>query len=83
MAMNKGAETEASSSTRAPPRTGFAQMLLNFALESPLWKLILVPQARANIVKTAEANQIPWTDAKEWIQSQVQLVELEKELHDK
>jgi len=84
MSMSEGAEiTEASSSTRAPPRTGFAQMLLNFALESPLWKLILVPQARANIVKTAEANQIPWTAAKEWIQSQVQLEELEKELHDK
>jgi ubiquinone/menaquinone biosynthesis C-methylase UbiE len=52
---------------RAPPRTGFSQTLLNFALESPLWKLVLVPQARANIVKTAEANSIPWNKSKMWI----------------
>jgi hypothetical protein len=36
------------------PRTGFAQQLLNFALASPLWEFVLVPQARASIVKTAE-----------------------------
>lgn len=44
-------------STRAPPRTGFAQTLLNVALNSPLWKRVLVPQARQNIVKTAEVRQ--------------------------
>ena len=72
---NDGSSTETATSTisssRAPPRTGLAQTLLNFALESPLWKLILVPQARANIIQTAEANEIPWTAAKEWIQSQM------------
>ncbi|VEU41586.1 unnamed protein product [Pseudo-nitzschia multistriata] len=70
-------------SPRAPPRTGLAQTLLNFALESPLWKLILVPQARANIVQTAEANEIPWTAAKEWIQSQTSLEELDTALNEK
>ena len=77
------AETTTSdgSPTRAPPRTGFAQTLLNFALESPLWKLILVPKARATMVETAEANEIPWTAAKKWIQSQVPLAEQEDDLH--
>eukprot|EP00978_Attheya_sp_CCMP212_P038266 scaffold187990_cov45-Attheya_sp.AAC.1 len=55
---------------RAKPRTGFAQVLLNAALGSPLWKLVLVPMARNNIKKTAEANGIRWSDAKSWIQSQ-------------
>jgi len=32
------------------------------------------------MVKTAEANEIPWTAAKEWIKSQVPLTELENEL---
>ena len=76
------AETTDASSTRAPPRTGFGQTLLNFALESPLWKLIMVPQARATMVKTAEANDIPWTAAKEWIQKQAPVSELEKELQN-
>lgn len=44
------------SSTRAPPRTGLGQKILNFALESPLWKLVLVPQARETMVKTAEVG---------------------------
>ena len=79
-ALMASTETADGSSTRAPPRTGFAQTLLNFALESPLWKLILVPQARATMVKTAEANEIPWTAAKEWIKKQVPLSELEDEL---
>jgi len=35
--------------TKAQPRTGLLQNVLNFALESPLWKNVLVPQARANI----------------------------------
>lgn len=59
------------SSTKAPTRTGFAQTLLNFALESPLWKYILVPQARSTMVKTAEANGIPWNTAKSWIKSHI------------
>lgn len=85
MMSNSGnsAETTANSTPRAPPRTGFLQTLLNIALESPLWKLVLVPQARANIVQTAEANKIPWTAAIEWLQSQIPLEELEDELRQK
>lgn len=41
----------------------------------------MVPQARANIVQTAEANQIPWTAAKAWIQSQTSIAEFEAELN--
>jgi len=52
------------------PREGFTQQLLNIALKSPLWEYVLVPQARASIVKTAEDNGIPWVDAKEWIKKQ-------------
>ena len=56
----------------AQPRTGggLAQGLLNVALASPLWKYWLVPQARANIVKTAEANGIPWNTCLSWLQQQ-------------
>jgi ubiquinone/menaquinone biosynthesis C-methylase UbiE len=60
-------------STRAPPRTGLAQKLLDVALASPVWKHLLVPQARAKIVSTAEANNIPWTSAKNWIEKQMKL----------
>ena len=63
---------EANTSIKAPPRTGIAQTLLNMALESPLWKLLLVPQARNKIVSTAQANGIPWTQAKAWIMEQHQ-----------
>ncbi len=59
-----------SSLPKAKPRTGIAQNILNFALNSPLWKLVLVPQARSNIVKTAEANGIQWERALSWIKSQ-------------
>ena len=52
------------------PRTGLAQTLLNLALSSPLWKLVLVPQARQNIVKTAQANGIKWTDSYNWLVNQ-------------
>ena len=54
----------------ASPRTGIAQQLLNIALKSPLWEYILVPQARASIVKTAEENGIPWVAAKGWLKNQ-------------
>merc|ERR1711957_70586 len=33
------------------------------------------------MVETAEANEIPWTAAKKWIQSQVPLAEQENDLH--
>jgi len=71
-------EISSSSSTTAPqqeqpqakPRTGFLQGLLNIALSSQIWKLVLVPLARQKIVDTGEANGIPWTNAFNWIQSQ-------------
>ena len=56
--------------SKSTPREGVAQQLLNIALKSPLWEYVLVPQARASIVKTAEDNGIPWVDAKEWIKKQ-------------
>ena len=55
---------------KAGPRTGFAQQLLDVALTSPIWEYVLVPQARASIVKTAEENGIPWVAAKEWLMTQ-------------
>lgn len=56
--------------TSAPHRLGWAQSLLNLALESPLWKHVLVPQARQKIVDTAEDNGIPWNKSLEWISAQ-------------
>ncbi|EJK77418.1 hypothetical protein THAOC_00753 [Thalassiosira oceanica] len=53
----------------AEPRAGIGQALLNVALKSPVWAYVLVPQARASIVKTAEENDIPWTKAKTWLKS--------------
>lgn len=47
-----------------------AQQLLNWALESPLYTLLLVPQARRTMVQTAEANGIRWEAALGWIKSQ-------------
>ena len=55
---------------QAQPRTGFLQGLLDIALNSQIWKLVLVPLARQKIVDTGEANGIPWTNAYNWIQSQ-------------
>jgi ubiquinone/menaquinone biosynthesis C-methylase UbiE len=75
--LSSSTSTNPTSSPKAPPRTGFAQTLLNFALASPLWKLVLVPQARANIVNTAEANGIPWKECKEWIQANAEMVEVD------
>lgn len=53
----------------AEPRSGLGQQLLDIALASPLWKHVMVPQARSTMVKTAEANGIPWMAAKQWIRS--------------
>ncbi len=63
------AETE----IKAPPRSGFAQQVLDFALRTPVWKHILVPQARSTMVKTAESNGIPWLSAKKWLQDHTNL----------
>jgi len=38
-------------------------------LASPLYKAVLVPQAKATMVKTAEKNGVPWTDALAWLES--------------
>ena len=39
-------------------------------IATPLYQALVVPQARATMVKTAEANGVPWTEAKEWIEGQ-------------
>lgn len=56
---------------RSQPRSGIAQELLNLALKSPLWTYVMVPQARASIVKTAESNGIQWINAKAWLNGQI------------
>merc|ERR1711965_881287 len=43
--------------------------MLNAVLKSPLYNLLLVPQARRTMVKTAEENGVPWQEALGWIQS--------------
>jgi len=70
-----------STPTRAKPRTGLAQKLLDIALSSPFWKLVLVPQARKNIVQTAEANGIQWKKSYEWLESQKGPWQTEKKLN--
>lgn len=69
-ATDNGTDADVTAANRAKPRTGFLQSLLDFALTSPLWKLVLVPQARANIVKTAESNGVRWNEALRWIKDQ-------------
>ena len=54
----------------APPRTGFLQSLLDLALASPLWKLVLVPQARKKMQDTAAENGIPWNEYRTWLEAQ-------------
>ena len=53
-----------------PKERGLGQQLLDMALDSPLYKLLLVPQARRTMVDTAEANGIGWVAALEYIRSQ-------------
>ena len=43
--------------------------MLNAALASPLYKAVLVPQAKATMVRTAEQNGVPWTDALAWVEA--------------
>jgi ubiquinone/menaquinone biosynthesis C-methylase UbiE len=63
-------KTTRSLATASNPRTGFAQWLLDVALESPIWKHVLVPQARQKIISTAEDNGIEWNNCKEWLYAQ-------------
>jgi len=44
--------------------------LLDAALASPLYKAVLVPQAKETMVKTAEENGVAWRDKLEWIKEQ-------------
>ena len=59
-----------STKSRQQPRVGFAQHLLNFALQSPLWQYVLVPAARQKIIDTAQANGILWRDCWAWLYAQ-------------
>jgi len=52
-------------------RAGLGQSLLDWALDSPLWKYVLVPQARQKMVDTAASNGIPWDECKKWIQNEM------------
>ena len=63
-------QEEVQSQPREAVAASWGQTLLNIALTSPVWKYWLVPQARANIVKTAEANGIPWNTCYSWLQQQ-------------
>ena len=60
----------ATATATATPRTGVLHSLLNLVLDSPLWTLILVPQARKNMQDTAAENGIPWQQYYEWLESQ-------------
>jgi ubiquinone/menaquinone biosynthesis C-methylase UbiE len=55
---------------RAPPRTGILQSVLDLMLHSPLWKYVLVPQARKKMKDTAAENGIPWNACREWLETQ-------------
>ena len=52
----------------APSDVG--RRLLEAALKSPLYKMLLVPQAKDTMVRTAEANGVPWRAHLEWIKTQ-------------
>jgi SAM-dependent methyltransferase len=52
------------------PRNGLGQRLLNAALNGPLWKYVMVPQARATMISTARSNGIDWPAMYNWLLSQ-------------
>ena len=79
---NGNGSSRSTNTATAKPRSGFAQTLLNLALSSPIWTYILVPQARATIVKTAEENGIPWNLAKKWLLKQMEASESVDEFGD-
>lgn len=43
---------------------------LQSVVDSPLYRQVVVPQARATMVRTAEANGIDWGGALDWIRAQ-------------
>lgn len=57
-------------SSLAPQEPSLPQRLLDWVLASPLYSLILVPQARRTMVQTAAANGIQWDAALKWIKAQ-------------
>lgn len=58
------------SSRPSSTTTTTASWFLNAALQSPLWKYVMVPVARQKIIDTAQQNGIPWTRCKEWLLQQ-------------
>ena len=48
--------------------TAAGRYLLDAALASPVYKLVLVPQAKSTMVRTAEANGVAWREALAWIE---------------
>jgi SAM-dependent methyltransferase len=67
------------STSRSKPRSGFFHSLLDWALDSPLWTYVLVPQARQKMMDTAASNGIPWMEYREWIQQQYQSKQKQQE----
>jgi len=57
-----------SSAALAPADLG--RRLLDAALRSPIYKAVLVPQAKDTMVRTAEENGVAWREHLEWIKSQ-------------
>lgn len=47
--------------------TAPGKALVRALFDSPLYRQLVVPQARAMMVRTAEANGIAWTDSLEWL----------------
>jgi SAM-dependent methyltransferase len=57
-------------SAARPALGGPQPALLRFLFDSPLFRSVVVPQARATMVKTAEANGIRWGDALAWVRDE-------------
>jgi len=60
----------ASSALGASAPSSGARWLLDAALNSPLYKAVLVPQAKSTMVNTAEENGVPWRDCLSWVKEQ-------------
>ncbi|KAL1500604.1 hypothetical protein AB1Y20_013256 [Prymnesium parvum] len=59
----------ASPSPPPPPPPSLGRWLLDAALASPLYRAVLVPQAKATMVRTAEANGVAWRESLRWIEA--------------
>jgi SAM-dependent methyltransferase len=58
------------SALAATARGGRQAAVLRYLFDTPLFRSVVVPQARATMVKTAEANGIPWNDALAWVRDE-------------